>query len=217
MTNPLHGDLTAENCRYLLTDLYGKAGRAWLSAVALPEITRVQVDLLLELVDALDVRIKRLDQRIRKTVAQDATAARLQTVPGIGPFGAPWLPAEIGRIDRFATSHHLAADGGLVPSTRSSGDRTAHGGVDGAGSPWLKWVLIEIVQTLKLAPGPIGTQYQGLLRSKGKATVAAARGMICSEDRAAPPHARQQQRRPLGCEGDLSGRRNDAASADIAN
>lgn len=47
-----------------------------------------------------------------------------------------------------------------------------------AGSPWgLKCLLIEIVQSLKPAPGPVGQQYQKLLRSKGKAkaTVAAAR------------------------------------------
>ena len=164
-----------------MTDLYGTAGRAWLRAVTLPEITRVQVDLLLELIDAVDVRVKRLDQRIRKSVARDPAAERLQTVPGIGPFGALLLLAEIGRIDRFATSHQLAAYAGLVPSTRRSGGKTSHGTVDGSGSPWLKWVLIEIVQTLKLAPGPIGMQYQKLLRAKGKAkaTVAAARKLCC--------------------------------------
>jgi transposase len=179
--NRIHGYLTAENCRYLVTDLYGKAGRAWLQAVQLPEISRLQVDLLLEVLDVLDVRIRRLDQRIRRTVAQDAVAERLQTVPGIGPFGALLLLAEIGRIDRFATSHQLAAYAGLVPSTRSSGDKTTHGAIGGAGSPWLKWILIEIVQTLKLAPGPIGVQYQKLLRAKGKAkaTVAAARKLCC--------------------------------------
>jgi transposase len=179
--NRIHGYLTAENCRCLVTDLYGKAGRAWLHAVRLPEIPRLQVDLLLEVLDVLDARIHRLDQRVRRTVAQDAVAERLQTVPGIGPFGALLLLAEIGRIDRFATSHQLAAYAGLVPSTRSSGDKTTHGAIGGAGSPWLKWILIEIVQTLKLAPGPIGVQYQKLLRSKGKAkaTVAAARKLCC--------------------------------------
>lgn len=179
--NRIHGYLTAENCRCLVTDLYGKAGRAWLDAVVLPEITRVQVDLLLEVLEVLDARIRRLDRRMRRTVVQDAVAKRLQTVPGIGPFSALFLLAEIGRIDRFASSHQLAAYAGLVPSTRSSGDKTTHGAVQGQGSPWLKWVLIEIVQTLKLAPGPIGQQYQKLVRSKGKAkaTVAAARKLCC--------------------------------------
>ena len=60
---------------------------------------------------------------------------RLQTIPGIGPFGALLLLAEIGPIDRFASSHQLAAYAGLVPSTRSSGDKTTHGTVGGRGVP----------------------------------------------------------------------------------
>lgn len=62
-----------------------------------------------------------------------------------------------------------------------SGGRTTHGGVGPAGNRWRKWILIEIVQTLKLAPGPVGTYYQRLLRAKGKAkaTVAAARKLCC--------------------------------------
>jgi transposase len=107
----------------------------------------------LEVLDVIDARSRRLDRRIRRTVVQDAVAERLQTGPGIGPFGALLLLVEIGRIDRVASSHQLAAYAGLVPSTRSAGDQTMHGAVQGTGSAWLKWVLIEIVQTLKLAPG----------------------------------------------------------------
>lgn len=179
--NRIHGHLTAENCRTAVSDLYGKAGRAWLATVALSPMGRIQVDLLLELVDLLDVRVKRLDQRVQRLVRADPHAQVLQTWPGIGPFGAALLLAEIGDIGRFATSHALAAYAGLTPSTQSSGDKTTHGGVGRAGSPWLKWILIEIVQSLKLAPGPVGAQYQKLLRSKGKAkaTVAAARKLSC--------------------------------------
>jgi hypothetical protein len=40
---------------------------------------------------------------------------------------------------------------------------------------------VEIVQTLKQAPGPVGDQYRKLLRAKGKpkATTAAARKLCC--------------------------------------
>jgi transposase len=179
--NRIHGHLTAENCRTALTDLYGKAGRAWLRVVELSPMGRLQVDLLLELVDTLDERIGRLDDRVKRLVKDDPVAERLQTWPGIGPFGAALLLAEIGSIQRFASSHELAAYAGLTPSTQSSGDKTRHGSVGRAGSPWLKWILIEIVQSLKLAPGPVGQQYDKLLRSKGKAkaTVAAARKLCC--------------------------------------
>lgn len=179
--NRIHGQLTAENHRCPQADLYGRAGRAWLATVPLSAMGRVQVDLLLELVDELTERIGRLDGRVKRLVQEDPVAQRLMTWPGIGAFGAALLLAEIGTVRRFRSAHELAAYAGLTPSTQSSGDKTRHGGVGRAGSPWLKWILIEIVQSLKLAPGPVGMQYQKLLRAKGKAkaTVAAARKLCC--------------------------------------
>jgi transposase len=181
--NRIHGHLTAENLRTGITDLYGRAGRSWLATVSLSPMGRLQVDLLLELVDALGERIGRLDDRVKRLAQRDQHARLLQTWPGIGLFGAALVVAEIGTIARFRSSHQLAAYAGLTPSTQSSGDRTRHGAVGRAGSPWLKWILIEIVQSLKLVPGPVGAHYQNqkLLRSKGKAkaTVAAARKLCC--------------------------------------
>jgi hypothetical protein len=62
-----------------------------------------------------------------------------------------------------------------------SGGKTTHGGVGHASNRWLKCILVEIVTTLKLAPGPVGTYYRHLLRAKGKpkATTAAARKFCC--------------------------------------
>ena len=179
--NRIHGHLMAENCRTAVTDVYGKAGRAWLATLALPVATRLQVDLLLEVIDALNVRIKRMDRDVTRLARHHPVAQQLQTVPGIGVFGAMLLLAEIGPVERFRSSHELAAYAGLVPSTHSSGGKTSHGRVGRAGNSWLKWILIEAVQALKLAPGPIGAQYQRLVRAKGKqkATVAAARKLCC--------------------------------------
>jgi transposase len=179
LKNRIHGHLTAENWQTTVTDLYGRAGRAWLATVALSPMGRLQVDLLLEVVDALDERIGRLDDRVKRLVKEDPVAQRLQTWPGIGTFGAALLLAEIGTIHRFRSSHELAAYAGLTPSTQSSGGKTRHGAVGRAGNRWLKWILIEIVQSLKLAPGPVGQQYQKLLRSKGKAKATVARKLCC--------------------------------------
>jgi transposase len=177
----LHEVLTAENQVCSTTDLYGKAGRTWLTSVALSPALREQVDVLLRLVDSLSQEIHALDQLVKRAARGNVVATQLQSLPGVGPFGALMLEAEIGPIARFRSSHELAAYAGLVPSTHSSGGRTTHGGVGPAGNRWLKWILIEIVQTLKLAPGPVGAYYQRLLRAKGKAkaTVAAARKLCC--------------------------------------
>ena len=115
------------------------------------------------------------------------------------------LLAEIGTIARFGSSHELAAYAGLVPSTRSSGGKTAHGSVGPAGSAWLKWLFVEAVQTLKRQPGPVRSQYERLLRAKGKpkATVAAARKLCCyvywmmKEGRSYDDWLRQRQQREV--------------------
>ena len=177
LKNRIHGYLAEQNERVGVSDLYGRAGRAWLATVALPPVVREQVELLLELIDHLTERLGRLDRRIRHRVALSAEAKRLMTIPGVGTYGALLILAELGSISRFSSAHAVACYAGLVPSTRSSGGKTAHGSVGPAGSHWLKWILIEAVQTLKRQPGPVRDQYERLLRAKGKqkATVAAAR------------------------------------------
>ena len=179
--NRVHAYLAEENQRIGVTDLFGQAGREWLATVELPQPVRVQVELLLELLDLLDRQIGRLDRQVRKEVTKSPVAQQLESIPGVGPFAALLLAAELGSLDRFPTSHHLASYAGLVASTRSSGDKTRHGSVGPAGSSWLKWIVIEVVQTLKRQPGPVREHYERLLRAKGKqkATVAAARKLCC--------------------------------------
>jgi len=179
--NRIHGHLTVENKLCPRTDLYGRAGRAWLAAVELSPVLAIEVQRLLRLHDFLTAEIHELDGQVKTAARGNATAKLLHTIPGVGLFGALFLLAEIGSIDRFRSSHELAAYAGLVPSTRSSGDRTTHGTVGHSSNRWLKWILVEIVTTLKLAPGPVGEHYRHLLRAKGKskAATAAARKLCC--------------------------------------
>ena len=129
----------------------------------------------------LTKEIARLDSQVKRAARLDPTARRLATIPGVGVFGALFLHAEIGPIDRFGSSHQLAAYAGLVSTTRSSGGKTTHGPLAKMSNHWLKWILVEIVQTLELARGPVGAYYRHLLRAKGKpkATSAAARKLPC--------------------------------------
>ena len=179
--NRIHGHLTAENQLWPKSDLYGKAGRAWLTTVELSPMLKAESQRLLRLHDVLTKEITRLDTEVRRAARHDPVAQRLATIPGVGAFGALFLHAEIGPIERFRSSHQLAAYAGLVPTTRSSGGKTTHGPLAKTSNHWLKWILVEIVQSLKLAPGPVGTYYRHLLRPKGKpkATSAAARKLCC--------------------------------------
>ena len=177
LKNRIHGHLSSENLLAPGTDLYGKGGRAWLATAPLSPVLRAQTERLLTLHDAITVEIHGLDADVKRAARGNPIVKQLTTMPGVGVFGALFLQAEIGSIDRFHSSHALAAYAGLVPTTRSSGGKTTHGGLGKASNRWLKWILVEIVVTLKLAPGPVSTYYRHLLRAKGKpkAQAAAAR------------------------------------------
>lgn len=82
--NRIHAHLADLNLASPKTDLFGKQGRLWLATIELPEKTRFQVDLLLEMLDELELRIRRVGKRIEQTVAMTPEARLLKSVPGIG-------------------------------------------------------------------------------------------------------------------------------------
>lgn len=181
LKNRVQAYLAEENHRVPMSDLFGTGGRQWLEAVELPDASRLQVELLLETIDGLTDRIERLDGKIKRQVKLSEEAELLKTVPGIGPYTALLIAAEIGDIGRFPTSHELTSYAGLVPSTRSSGGKTYHGTVGPAGNGWLKWVVVGAAQVMKRRPGPVKRHYDRLFRAKGKqkAMIGAARKLCC--------------------------------------
>jgi transposase len=114
--NRIHACLAGENCRAPTTDLFGWGGRAWLGAVALPPEVRREIQVQLALIAAVDEQLRGYDAEVKRLAAQLPAARLLQTIPGVGPFGALLLLAEIGSIGRFASSRELAAYAGLVPA-----------------------------------------------------------------------------------------------------
>jgi transposase len=56
----------------------------------------------------------------------------LTQLPGVGPFTAPVILAEIGDVSRFGSVRKLASWGGFTPAVRGS-DRVAHYGHIGRG------------------------------------------------------------------------------------
>src|SRR6266545_407590 len=179
-------------------------GRAWLAALQLPAVSRELVDDDLGLIDALQDRIDRLDWEIRQRARSDPRVKVLTQLPGVGPFTALVILAEVGDVSRFASARKLASWAGLTPTVRGS-DRVAHyGHISKEGSVWLRWVLCEAAQTAKRHPD-FAASFQAIARRRGKkiATTAIARkllvrawhllagaGTTASHDQATPGPAR---------------------------
>src|SRR5713226_5531539 len=126
--------------------------------------------------DLLRHQLGELDREIRKRSKASPVAQALEQIPGIGPFIASLLIAEIGDIWRFPTAKHLASYTGLVPSLYASGEHRWGGAITKQGSTVLRWALVQAAHRAALSPRfQDFYQRQRARHGAGKATVALAR------------------------------------------
>jgi transposase len=154
-------------------------GQAWLASLPLPSVSREIVDDGLGLIAAVEARIDRLDWEIHQRARSDPRVKILTQLPGVGPFTALVILAEIGDVSRFGSARKLASWAGLTPTVRGS-DRVAHyGHISKQGSAWLRWVLCEAAQTAKRSP-QFAASFQAIANRRGKkiATTAVARKLL---------------------------------------
>jgi transposase len=89
-----------------------------------------------------------LNQEIAR-YAKEKIPTLLMTLPGVGAVTAVSLWAEVGDYARFATPEKLCAFAGLVPTERSSGGVQRLGHITRAGSPILRYVLVEAAMRVR--------------------------------------------------------------------
>lgn len=71
------------------------------------------------------------------------------TLPGVGIVTAVSMWAEVGDYARFSTPEKLCAFAGLVPTERSSGGVQKLGRITKAGSPILRYLLVEAAMRIR--------------------------------------------------------------------
>lgn len=174
--NAVHGIVNRNGVPAPVESLFGPKGRAFLNEVVLPELDRWEVDGQLARLDLLEEQIKELDREIRQRVKADPVALALETIPGIGPFIALLLVAEIGDLGRFPTAKHLASYAGLVPSLYASAEHRWGGPITKQGSSLLRWALVQAAHTAARSPRFANFyERQRERHGTGKAVVALAR------------------------------------------
>ncbi len=170
-------------------------GRAWLASPGLPAVSRQLAGDDLALIGALETVTGRPDWEIRQRGRSDPRVKVLTQLPGVGPFIALVILAEVGDVSRFGSARKLASWAGLTPTVRGS-DRVAHyGHISKQGSVLLRWALCEAAQTAKRSP-QFAASFQAIAQRRGKkiATIAVARKLLTrvwhlltDADRAATP------------------------------
>jgi transposase len=128
LRNRVHAVLNRNLLDCPATDLFGKAGRQWLSRAPLPPEERQQVESALRLLAALEAEIEAVERPLAETALGDARVRHLMTVPGVGLVTALAIVGVIGDVRRFPRPNQLVGYLGLDPRVRQSGERLARTG-----------------------------------------------------------------------------------------
>lgn len=148
------------------------------ATIALPDLVRRTVSLVLEEVRELEARIASIDQQLAHIVREDSVARRLHQIPGVGVITATALVGTVGHIHAFRRGRHFASWLGLTPRESSSGGRRHLGGISKRGDVYLRCllthgarsVLLTAQRTARTAPRQLTRLQQWAV------TIAARRG-----------------------------------------
>jgi transposase len=165
------------------SDLFGKAGRAFLEDLELPEASRAVLEGYLRLLEHLAEEIQRVERWMKQNLPRDRVVQWLKSLPGFGLILAHVIRAEIGQIERFPGYRHLCSYSGLAPLSDDSADRHGRRHCSPACNHTLRWALIEAVTGVLKTKGRKGWRLRRLYArltggghyNKGQAKIAVAR------------------------------------------
>lgn len=112
-------------------------------------VTNNEVKIHQDAVASINVIIKQVEAEIEKTIQLSPEIKRLMTIPGVGFVTASTICAEVGDFKNFKKPDNLASFAGLTPRERSSGGKQRLGSITHAGSPYLRYVLIETAMRIR--------------------------------------------------------------------
>ena len=107
--NRIHAVLARYPLSRVPGGLFSKRGRAYLQTVTLRPSHRTILDDDLWVLDQLNQRIHERDKQIARLARSQPEAHLLTTIPGVGPFSALMIIAELGDIGRFTTPKQVAS------------------------------------------------------------------------------------------------------------
>jgi transposase len=180
LKNRVHALLARQGVQRQHSDLFGVAGREFLTGLELREPPRRRLESLVSLICDFDREIEATKREIDARARHDDRVDVLCQIRGVGPYTAMLLLAEVGEVERFATARKLCAWAGLTPTVRSSDGKARLGHITRQGSRALRWALVEAAQKAALGGGPLRETFERIAKRRGRkiAKVAVARKIL---------------------------------------
>jgi transposase len=148
--------------------MWTKKCQKWLEQLALPEMDRLSLDLLIAQWKLWEEQLAQVEQQIEQACANDANAALIGTAPGGGSFTSLTLASRIGDVRRFKRPKSLTNYFGLAPSCHNSGEQNRRlGSITKQGSALARHVLGEMVLHALRRDGMLKRWYLNIKRRRG--------------------------------------------------
>ena len=109
----------------------------------LPDALREVLFSIVEDLERIDERIKRVEHHLQTYRAHDADAQRISQLPGVGLITSTAITACVADIPQFTKARQFPAWLGLTPREHSSGDRHQLGRITKQGNTYLRQLLIH--------------------------------------------------------------------------
>jgi transposase len=123
---------------------FGVRGLAWFRAQDFGWIENLVRDELLARLEHFGRQTTIIDQHIERMVLVFPQVEALTDIHGIGLYSALLIVAEMGEPERFRMARQVGAYAGLTCRVHQSGGHCYRGSITHQGSPWLRWILVEI-------------------------------------------------------------------------
>jgi transposase len=111
------------------------------------------IEPLLAVIDELNRQIEQIERPLAQQAKADPLCRLLMGVPGVGPITATLFVATVDDAKRFDCAHRLESYLGLVPGENSSSDRKRRTSITKAGSPTMRWVLLQAAYCARRTKG----------------------------------------------------------------
>jgi transposase len=155
----LHALLVQEGWPCSRGRLLTEQGRRWVAALSLHPAARAYADTTLAMIAALEAQLQPLEAELRRFARSDRRCQALTEIYGVGPIIACHLLAEIGQAGRFRRARQLVRAAGLDPVVDESADKRRRGRLAKAGSPYLRFALVEAAQHARRTSSPDHSRY----------------------------------------------------------
>lgn len=123
---------------------FGPRGLAWFAKQDFGPIENMVRDELLARMEHFRAHVATIDGRLEEIRDRFPQVEALLDIHGMGVFSALVVVAELGEVERFRTAKQVSSYAGLSCQVHQSGGHCYHGSITRQGSPWLRWVLVQV-------------------------------------------------------------------------